>query len=141
MGHHIKSRARSTTVRDSEVGTDFAGNESYNIDVPQGGDVRVIRCRLRQGPRTGHPAMLNFGGERNPYRGGSLVVTDTVFESTAGGTGIRIRPNVDVIAKLENCAFIGVSLPVDGPCVMKNCSHDGRRLPDGPLLRKGGLLR
>jgi hypothetical protein len=131
IGHHIKSRALSTTIRDCQVGTDFAGNESYNIDVPQGGDVSVLRCHLRQGPKTDNDAMLNFGGERDPHPGGSLIVTQTAFESTAAGTGIRIHPNVSVVARLENCAFIGVDVPVDGPCVLTNCWHNGRRLPDG----------
>lgn len=140
IGHHIKSRALRTTIRDCQVGTDFSGNESYNIDVPQGGDATVVRCHLRQGPRTDNNAMLNFGGERDPHPGGSLIVTDTAFESTAGGTGIRIHANVDVFGRLENCAFIGVDVPVDGRWVMKNCWHNGRRLPDGAHPR-GALVR
>ena len=131
IGHHIKSRARKTIIADCQVGTDFTGNESYGIDVPQGGDVTVARCHLRQGPRTDNEVMLNFGGERDPYRGGSLAVRSTAFESTAGGIGIRIHSNADVLAQLEDCAFIGVDIPVDGNCVMKNCEHNGRRLPDG----------
>ena len=131
VGHHIKSRARSTAIRNCEVGSDFAGGESYNIDVPQGGDVVVVRSHLRQGPRTENRTMLNFGGERDPHPGGSLVVTGTAFESTAGGTGISIRGNVAVVARIEDCAFIGVDVPVEGTCVMRNCWHNGQPLPDG----------
>lgn len=135
IGHHIKSRARTTTIRDCRIGTDFFGNESYNVDVPQGGDVTLVRCHLRQGPHTDNNAMLNFGGERNPHPGGSLVVTGTAFESTIGGTGIRIHPNADVVATFQNCRFTGVDVPVDGNCTMKNCWYDGRPLPDGPRRR------
>jgi hypothetical protein len=131
IGHHIKSRARSTTIRGCEVGTDFAGNESYNIDVPQGGEVTVARCRLRQGRRTANDAMINFGGERDPFPGGSLTISKVAFESRAGGYGVRIRPNVAVVATLEDCVFTGIDVPVDGDCLMRNCRHNGRRLRDG----------
>jgi hypothetical protein len=135
IGHHIKSRARRTTISDCQVGTDFMGTESYNVDVPQGGEVTIVGSHMRQGPHTDNNAMLNFGGERDPYSGGSLVVTGTAFESTAGGTGIRIHPNADVTARLENCMFIGLDVPVDGRCEVKNCRHDGRLLPDRLHLR------
>jgi len=136
IGHHIKSRALRTTIRNCEVGTDFNGNESYNIDVPQGGDVAMAGCHLRQGPLTDNEVMLNFAGERNPHPGGSLVVTDTVFESTSGGTGIRIHANADVVARVENCVFNGVDVAVEGRCVMRNCQQNGRRLPDGLQRRR-----
>ena len=136
IGHHIKSRARRTTLRNCQIGTDFNGNESYNVDVPQGGDVTVVGCHLRQGPRTDNAVMLNFAGERNPHPGGSLTVSDTVFESTAGGTGIRIHLNADVVAHVANCEFKGVDVAVEGRCVMSNCRQDGRRLPDGLQSRR-----
>jgi hypothetical protein len=131
IGHHVKSRARRTVMWNCEVGTDFTGNESYNIDVPQGGDVAVDGCHLRQGPRTDNDVLVNYGGERDPHPGGSLTISNTVFESTIGGTGLRVHPNVDVVAILENCAFIGVAIPCDGHCTLRNCTHDGRPLPDG----------
>ena len=136
IGHHIKSRARRTTLRNCQIGTDFNGNESYNVDVPQAGDVTVVGCHLRQGPRTDNAVMLNFAGERNPHPGGSLTVSDTVFESTAGGTGIRIHLNADVVAHVANCEFKGVDVAVEGRCVMSNCRQDGRRLPDGLQSRR-----
>lgn len=140
IGHHIKSRALRTTIRNCEVGTDFNGNESYDIDVPQGGDVKIVGCHLRQGPLTDNEVMLNFAGERNPHPGGSLIVRDTVFESTAGGTGIRIHSNADVVARVENCMFTGVDVAVEGRCVISNCWQNGRRLPDG-LQRRTAVTR
>jgi len=137
IGHHIKSRALCTTIRNCEVGTEFKGNESYNIDVPQGGDVAIVGCHLRQGPLTDNAVMVNFAGERNPHPSSSLVVTDTVFESTSGGIGIRIHANADVVARVENCVFTGVDVAVEGRCVMRNCRQNGRRLPDGLQRRRG----
>jgi len=131
VGHHIKSRALQTTILRCEVGTDFLGNESYNIDAPQGGDVRIEGALLRQGPRTGNAVMLNFGGERNPRSRNSLTVLHTVFESRAGGIAVRIHRNADIVAQFENCRFIGVDLPVEGTCVMRDCTHNGRPLRDG----------
>jgi hypothetical protein len=59
-----------------------------------------------------------------------------VFESTAGGTGIRIHLNADVVAHVTNCEFKGVDVAVEGRCVMINCRQNGRRLPDGLQSRR-----
>jgi hypothetical protein len=137
IGHHIKSRARQTSVRNCDVGTDFLGDESYNVDVPQGGHVEIAQCTMRQGPDTDNNAMVNYGGERDPHAERSFVVSNTKFESRARGTAIRIHPNAEVLARIENCRFVGVDVPVDGNCVMRNCTLDGRRLPDGRHERRG----
>jgi hypothetical protein len=136
IGHHIKSRALRTKVRHCEVGADFLGNESYNVDVPQAGHVEIDGCTMRQGPKTDNDAMVNYGGERHPHAGRSFVVSNTTFESLARGTAIRIHRNADVLARIENCRFAGVDVPVEGRCVMRGCTLDGRRLPDGEHHRR-----
>jgi hypothetical protein len=137
IGHHVKTRAHISDIEACEVGLDFVGNESYNIDIPVGGDASVSGCVLRQGPNTDNPIMLNYGSEPNPYPGGSLKVESCRFESTAGGVGIR-NALANVVADVRNCAFVGVTTPVVGAHVRTNCTLDGRPLPDsGSVVIEG----
>jgi hypothetical protein len=129
IGHHIKSRARQTLVENCAVGTDFAGTESYNIDIPIGGDARVSGCTMRQGRATDNSVMLSYGSEPGPWPGGSLVIEDCTFESTAGGTGIR-NSLAAVVVLVQNCDFNGLDVPVQGSHVLRNCRADGVALPD-----------
>jgi hypothetical protein len=129
IGHHIKSRALTTIVQHCVVGEDFAGNESYNIDIPVGGDALVEDCELRQGPATDNSIMLNYGSERNPHPGGSLRIRRCKFESKTGGVGIR-NALPGVVAEIEDCDFIGLQDPVTGNHALKNCRLNGKPLPD-----------
>jgi hypothetical protein len=129
IGHHIKSRARVTVVQRSDVGTDFSGTESYNIDIPIGGEALVTDCTMKQGPNTDNPVMLNYGSERDPYAAGSLRVYRCRLESTAGGVGIR-NALPEVVADIQNCDFVGVTTPVVGAHTRRNCTLDGRPLAD-----------
>jgi hypothetical protein len=129
IGHHIKSRARATVVQGCAIGTDLAGNESYNVDIPVGGDAIITDCYMRQGPKTDNHIMVNYGSERNPHPGGSLRIQRCTFESKAGGVGIRnALPGVRV--EVEDCDFIGIQELVIGNHSLKNCRLNGRPLPD-----------
>jgi hypothetical protein len=131
IGHHIKSRARSTTITRCEIGQDFDGNESYNVDIPVGGDVVMTDCHMRQGPKTDNQIMVNYGSERNPHPGGSLKIQRCTFESRAGGVGIRnALPNVRI--EVEDCDFIGIHEPVVGNHSLRNCRLNGKPMPDVP---------
>jgi hypothetical protein len=129
IGHHVKTRSASTSIRACEIGTDFEGNESYNVDIPVGGDAAISDCVMRQGLRTDNPIMVNYGSEPHAYAGGSLRVERCRFESRAGGVGVR-NALANVVAELVDCEFIGLATPVVGAHVMRNCRLDGRPLPD-----------
>ncbi|HVO90511.1 MAG TPA: twin-arginine translocation signal domain-containing protein [Casimicrobiaceae bacterium] len=129
VGHHIKSRAHASTIEHCEIGTDFDGTESYNIDAPQAGEVAVVDCVLRQGPRTANPAMLHYGGEINVHSPRALRIVRCRFESKAGGTAIRnVLP--DVVAEIVDCEFIGVDRAVFGRYTMRGCRLNAEALPD-----------
>jgi hypothetical protein len=131
IGHHIKSRARATIVRDCEIGQDFDGNESYNVDIPIGGDALVENCRMRQGPRTDNNIMVNYGSERNPYPGGALRIRRCTFESRGGGVGVR-NALPGVVVEIEDCDFVGLKEVAVGRHTLRNCRLNGKPLPDGP---------
>jgi hypothetical protein len=129
VGHHVKSRAAVTTIQACEIGVNFDGNESYNVDIPVGGEATISECVLRQGPRTDNPIMVNYGSEPRAYEGGSLRVERCRFESKIGGTGIR-NALANVVIQVQDCDFVGVTRPVVGLYAMRNCRLDGRPLPD-----------
>jgi hypothetical protein len=129
IGHHIKSRARTTIIQGCAIGTDLVGNESYNVDIPVGGDALVTDCTMLQGPRTDNRVMLNYGTESGPYPGGSLRIHRCTFESTAGGVGIR-NGLPGVVADVEDCDFNGVKTAIEGLHTRRNCRLNGEPLPD-----------
>jgi hypothetical protein len=133
IGHHVKSRAKVTNVTNCILGKDMLGTESYNVDVPQGGNVVISECYLRQGPNTDNNVMVNYGGEPAPYSGGSLKVSGCTMESqgVSNAVGIRVNSNVDVLLEVTNCRFIGVEIPVQASrYTMVGCTKDGAPIPD-----------
>ena len=129
VGHHVKSRAAVTAILRCELGTGFDGNESYNVDAPQGGEVALRDCLLRQGRQTSNPTMVHYGGEPAPHPGGSFAVERCRFESHAGGTAIR-NALPDVVAAIRDCDFEGVDVAVEGRHELHGCRLNGKLLPD-----------
>jgi len=130
IGHHLKSRAATTIVRDCELGTDFEGTESYNLDFENGGDVTVENCVLRQGPKTDNSVMVNFGNDvKGSWPQSALRFQGCRFESTAGGIAIR-NSLLRVVVDIRDCDFKGVAIVVRGPHTMRNCRLNGKALPD-----------
>jgi hypothetical protein len=63
IGHHIKSRAKSTLVENCVI-DDHKGNSSYLIDISNGGALVVRGNLLIKGPRTDNStAFISFGME------------------------------------------------------------------------------
>jgi hypothetical protein len=64
QGHHIKSRARATTVEDSVIDDNAQGTSSYHVDIPNGGAVALNRNLFIKGPRTGNnSSFVSYGVE------------------------------------------------------------------------------
>jgi Right handed beta helix region len=64
IGHHLKSRAKSTLVEDCVIDDHSKGNSSYLIDVSNGGVLVVRGNLLIKGPRTDNStAFISFGME------------------------------------------------------------------------------
>ena len=80
VGHHIKSRARNTIVRDSRIEDGLDGTASYLIDIPNGGNVLIQGNTMEKGAQSENPATAIAIGEegvKNPTA--ALVVRDNVF--------------------------------------------------------------
>jgi hypothetical protein len=69
VGHHIKSRARNTVIRDSYIEDGPTGTASYLIDIPNGGNVLVQGNSMEKGALSQNPeAAISIGeeGVKNP---------------------------------------------------------------------------
>ncbi len=88
-GHNIKSNAASTTVLNCEIEDGPNGTSSYQIDVPNGGTVRIEGNKLEKGPHAQNYAtaiMIGEGGVTHPSDGliirNNTLINDTGHETT-----------------------------------------------------------
>lgn len=85
VGHEVKSRALSTAITGSRIQNN-AGNASYEIDLPQGGNALIQGNVIQQGANTSNPVMIAFGEEGNLNPGSTLAVRgNTVVNDKTGG--------------------------------------------------------
>lgn len=64
-GHDVKSRAKATTVEDSDVGSS-TGDSSRVIDVPNGGVLRIDgTCTIKKGTESVNNTLIGFANESN----------------------------------------------------------------------------
>ncbi len=88
VGHEVKSRALNTAITGSRIQNN-AGNASYEIDLPQGGNALVQGNVIQQGASTSNPVMIAFGEEGNLNPGSTLVVRgNTVVNDKTGGVAV-----------------------------------------------------
>jgi hypothetical protein len=94
VGHHLKSRAKSTVVEDCVIDDHAKGNSSYLIDVPNGGALVVRGNLLIKGPRTDNStAFIAFAmeGQKNPSPR-PLIERNRFINRLSGGTFLFVRP-------------------------------------------------
>ncbi len=88
IGHEIKSRALNTTITGSRIQNN-AGNASYEIDLPQGGNALIQGNVIQQGPGTSNPVIIAFGEEANLNPNSSLIVRgNTIVNDKTGGIAV-----------------------------------------------------
>ena len=91
-GHHLKSRARDTTITDCRFGDGISGTASFAIDAPNGGRVIIARNQFRKSRRDGHFVFISYGGEGARYEANELEVIDNQFDSGRRFTlAVRLR--------------------------------------------------
>jgi hypothetical protein len=91
-GHEIKSRAANTTIENNRI-LDPGGQDSYSIDIPQGGNATITGNTIEQSAPGQNPAMIAYGEEGNAYgfNGGSSVnISGNTLdnEGISNGTGV-----------------------------------------------------
>jgi hypothetical protein len=113
VGHHIKSRAQETTVRDSIL-DDGQGDASYSIDLPNGGRAILEDNTLTQTSLSENPAMVAYGAEGNLQSQNSLLIKNNTFIDNHGN-GKGIYNHTDTAVTLQGNTFQDVETEVVGP--------------------------
>jgi len=115
-GHHIKSRAHETIVRDSRIEDGPSGTASYLIETPVGGDLLVRHNVLEKGPNTGNrSAAISIGVESSANPTNSLVVQDNIFRNDAPRQTIFVRNSTATPASLIDNQVSGDVRMLQGP--------------------------
>jgi hypothetical protein len=112
-GHHVKSRARTTTVAGCmmEEGTD--GAASYLIDVPNGGAVLIAGNRMSKGPRSSNPSTaISIGAEGATNPTPSIVVRDNWFVNRQPVPTVFVRNLTGTPAVLQDNRLEGAVVPL-----------------------------
>jgi hypothetical protein len=115
-GHHIKSRAHQTIVRDSRIEDGPTGTASYLIETPMGGDLLVQHNVLEKGPNTGNrSAAISIAVESTSNPTTSLIIQDNTFRNDAPKQTIFVRNSSRTPAKLIDNSVSGDVRMLEGP--------------------------
>jgi hypothetical protein len=93
VGHHLKSRAKSTLIENCVIDDHDKGNSSYLIELPNGGALVVRGNLLIKGPRTDNrTAFIAFAmeGLKNPSPP-PLIERNRFINRLPGGTYLMVR--------------------------------------------------
>ncbi len=94
VGHHLKSRAKSTLVEDCVIDDHIKGNSSYLIDISNGGAFVARGNLLIKGPRTDNrTAFISFAMEGMKHTSPPPVIERNRFiNRLPGATYLLARP-------------------------------------------------
>ncbi len=120
VGHHIKSRAR-TTIIENNLLDDGLQDASYNIDLPNGGDGIIRGNTIIQSVLSPNRTMVSYCAEKNPPNPGTLIVENNIFESF-GNTAIGVKNFRNNQVILRNNTFKNVSTKFTGANVTEENS-------------------
>jgi hypothetical protein len=111
--HHIKSRARTTIVRDSRIEDGPEGTASYLIDIPNGGNVLIQGNTMEKGAHSENPAVAIAIGEEgvtNPTD--MLMVKDNTFHSDVPMRTAFVRDSTPIPVSLSGNTISGDVEPI-----------------------------
>ena len=121
-GHLIKSRARTTVIRNSYIVDGPDGEASYEIDLPNGGIAHIVGNTVGQSAATQNPVLISFGAEGKVWPENSLTLRNNTLISDylPGGWFLRVHdesfgsaPNLDIESNVTK--GIGILMPTHRP--------------------------
>ena len=91
IGHLLKSRARQSVITGNRFDDGRSGQASYEVDLPNGGDVLLEGNTLVQSPLTDNLVMLSYGAEGRPWPDNQLTVRGNTFINRRARGGVFLR--------------------------------------------------
>jgi hypothetical protein len=108
-GHQIKSRALATVITGTRI-SDGPAQGSYSVDLPNGGRAVIEDNVIEQGPNTGNPAIIHFGGEGAPHADSALRISrNLVVNRYQGPDAVLLRNQTETQAVLEDNRVFGLT--------------------------------
>jgi hypothetical protein len=92
-GHHIKSRALTTDIADSEIKDGAQGDASYLIDIPNGGTVSIRGNRMQKGPHAANSAAAIMIGEDGVKHADWNPTAGVRIENNQFANDMRVKTN------------------------------------------------
>jgi len=114
--HHVKSRALRTEITDSEILDGAEDMASYQVDIPNGGDLVLARSTIRKGPRAGNMrASVVIGAEGRLHPTRELRIEANRFENLMPLGTVFVRNMTETPAALAGNRLSGRVIPLEGP--------------------------
>ena len=104
VGHLLKSRARVNDIRYNRFTDESGGRASYELNFPNGGDVRLVGNIVQQQSSTENGKMISFGEEGYGRQPNTLQMASNTFvnDHPYGGTFVYVEPGADSVLSANN---------------------------------------
>lgn len=114
-GHGVKSRALRTEIADSTIEDGPDGTSSYQVDLPNGGGLSVIRSTLEKGPHSGnHAASISIGEEGVDRPTDAIVIRDDRFANDSAHPTVFVRNLTATPVQMGGNTLSGPVRPLEG---------------------------
>ncbi len=104
VGHLLKSRARVNDIRYNRFTDESGGRASYELDFPNGGEVRLVGNIVQQQQGTENGKMISYGEEGYKWPRNTLQMASNTFvnDHPHGGSFVYVAPGADSVLSANN---------------------------------------
>ncbi len=113
VGHEVKSRAAVNDIR-YNVLDDGSAATSYSIDLPNGGESRVVGNLIVQGPNSENTAVVSYGFEGLSLASKRLWLSHNTIVNRIVGRGTMVQAPAGAQVVVVNTALAGDGVLVSG---------------------------
>ncbi|WP_326541262.1 hypothetical protein [Pseudorhodoferax sp.] len=104
VGHLLKSRARVNDIRYNRFTDERGGQASYELDFPNGGEVRLVGNTVQQQQGTENGRLIAFGEEGYAWPRNTLQMASNTFvnDHPHGGSFVYVAPGAGLVVSANN---------------------------------------
>ncbi len=125
VGHLLKSRARRSEIEYSRFTDEAGGAASYELNFPNGGDVRLVGNVVQQRRTTENGIVISYGEEGYRWPERSLVLSNNTLVNELPRTGafLRVTPGATSVVTANNLLVGPGGYRVADPLTVFNDQH------------------
>lgn len=122
VGHLLKSRAKRTDVSYSRLTDEAGGRASYELELPNGGEVILIGNIVQQQSSTENSIVISYGAEGYPWQRNTLLISSNtlVNDHPHGGTFLRVARGAQQVVTANNLLVGFGGFQVEDPLLSFN---------------------